>query len=40
MKNLTNTHYVGHPYSTGSLGFVNYIFGEPRTMGVTLEAEF
>ena len=40
VKNLTDTHYVGHSYSTGSLGFVNRIFGEPRTMGVTLEAKF
>lgn len=39
-KNLTNKHYVTRSVDFGQLGFATVIFGEPRTFGATLHAEF
>ena len=39
-KNLTNKHYVTRSVDFGALGFATVIYGEPRTFGATLHAEF
>jgi iron complex outermembrane receptor protein len=39
-KNLTNKHYVTRSVDFGQLGFATVIYGEPRTFGATLHAEF
>ena len=39
-KNLTNEHYVVRSVDFGQLGFLTVIYGEPRSFGATLHAEF
>ena len=39
-KNLTNKHYAVRSVDFGQLGFLTVIYGDPRTFGATLHAEF
>lgn len=39
-KNLTNKSYVARSVDFGQLGFASAIYGDPRTVGVTLDFDF